>query len=313
MERVFLVTALLQCLITCRAEVVTLPFENYCEPFYSTRLKIFWAATNQLPATARVFKVVPAEFSPTAVSNLTVMGGSASSKRGLMLLYKPADARLPNVKVPDRSRAYELGTNLLARLAIPANELATKEGKIEASFYPGTRGFFDKATRKPVTEACEMGISFQRALDGIRCFGQEVRIRFGSQEAITDLRVNWHGLQTASTSAVASPEQIVSWIKEGRARALSVETTGSRWISVAGIKKLTIRKIELFYDAEPDRENRSVPREYLYPCASLDAEIEFSTKDRETLALCCPIINEALSKPLRENSEFNIVPATSRR
>lgn len=179
-----------------------------------------------------------------------------------------------------------------------------------AWYSPGTRGHMDKATRKMITESCTMGIEFHRVLDGIECFGQRVRIQHESQEAVTQLEVRWHGLQSANISAVAPPDQIVSWIKEGRARAQAVETTGSRWIKVADIKKVTIRNIQLCYDAEPDWETPNTPRDYLYPYALLTAEVEFSPNDHETLGLFCPIIKEALSRPVQESSEFNIFPST---
>ncbi|MSU56655.1 MAG: hypothetical protein EXS35_00470 [Pedosphaera sp.] len=290
---------------------MTLPFEqNYVEPFYSSKLQVVWAATNQLPATAKIYKVVPANFSSSAISNLTALGGSANLKRGAMNLYKPTDGRLPLEKVPDKARAYELGIGLLAKLEIPVGELMSEGGKPVAGYSPGTRGHMDKATRKMITEPCTMGVQFRRALDGIECFGQQVRIQFESQEAMTQLDVRWCGVQADKTCVVATPDQIISWIKEGRARAHPIETTGQRWIRVADIKKVTIRQVRLCYDAEPDTENPEKFPNYLYPYLGIEAEIEFSSTDRETLGISCPIIKEALSSANRKTSEFNILPKT---
>jgi hypothetical protein len=284
------------------AQAVTLPFEQEdAEPFYTPKFQVVWVATNKLPATAKIFKVVPASFSPTAISNLMAMGGSADAKLGWMNLYRPTDTHLPLEKVPDRARAYELGTNLLTKLEIQVGELMSEGGRPVAWYSPGTRGHMDKATRKTVTEPCTMGIQFQRVLDGVECFGQQVRIQFESQEAVTHLEVRWHGVQTHKICAVATPDQIVSWIKEGRARAHPVETTGSRWIKVADIKKVTIRQVRLCYDAEESPN-------YLYPYADIEVEVEFSPDDHETLGISCPVIKEALSRPARKTSEFNILP-----
>lgn len=309
MRRILLITAVVQCLSTLSAQAVTLPFEqNYVEPFYSSKFQVVWAATNQLPATAKIYKVVPANFSPSAISNLAALGGTANFKRGSMNLYKPTDARLPLERVPDKARAYEFGMSLLAKLEIPVGELMSESGKPVAGFSPGTRGHMDKATRKMITEPCTMGVQFRRALDGVECFGQQVRIQFESQEAITQLEVRWHGVQAEKTCAVATPDQIISWIKEGRARAHPIETTGQRWIRVADIKKVTIRQVRLCYDAEPDAEDPEKLPNYLYPYLGIEAEIEFSPTDRETLGISCPIIKEALSSPNRKTSEFNILP-----
>ena len=309
MRRILIITAIVQCLCALWAQAVTLPFEqNYVEPFYSTKFQVVWAATNQLPATAKIYKVVPANFSLSAISNLTALGGSANPKRGAMNLYKPTDGRLPLEKVPDKARAYELGIGLLAKLEIPVGELMSEGGNPVASYSPGTRGHMDKATRKMITEPCTMGVQFRRMLDGVECFGQQVRVQFESQEAVTQLEVKWHGVQPDKTCAVATPDQIISWIREGRARAHPIETTGQRWIKVADIKKVTIRQVRLNYDADPNWENPEKFPNYLYPYAGIEAEIEFSPDDRETLRISCPIIKEALSSPIRKTSEFNILP-----
>src|ERR1035437_7610547 len=113
MLRTLLITVVVQCLLILQVQALTLPFEKDAEPFYSPKFQVTWAATNSLPATVKIYSVVPASFSPTAISNLTAIGGSADLKQGLMNLYQPADMRLPLEKVPDKARAYELGTNLL--------------------------------------------------------------------------------------------------------------------------------------------------------------------------------------------------------
>jgi hypothetical protein len=305
MFRTFLITVAVQCLLVLRGQAVTLPFEKDAEPFYSSKFQVVWAATNSLPATVRVFKVVPASFSPTAISNLTVIGGSADLKQGSMNLYQPADTRLPLEKVPDKARAYELGMNLLARLEIPAAELMSQDGKTMALYSPGTRSHGDKATHKMITEPCTMGVEFRRALDDFECFGQQVRFQFESREKLTQLNGRWCGVQPMQSCPIASADQIVTWIKEGRARAQSVETTGQRWIKVADIKKVTIRDIEVCYDASEDLLPTS-----LYPYANLTVEVEFSKDDREMIGLFCPVIKEALSRAIRKSSEFNIFPST---
>lgn len=304
MRSILVITAVGQSLLALCAQVVTLPFEQeYVEPFYAPQAQFVWAATNHLPATARIFKVTPARFSPTGLSNLTTMGGTADPKRGLMNLYRKTDARQPLEKVPDQTRAYELGTNLLAKLEIPTSELMSEGGKLKAGYYPGTRGHMDKATRQMINEPCTMGIEFRRVLDGVECFGQRVRIQFESQEAMAQLEVRWHGIQPEKTGTVATTDQILTWIKEGRARAHPVETTGQRWIKVGEIKKATVRQARLCYDADAIQSR-------LYPYVALEIEIEFSPGDTESLGVSCPIIAEAVSPPIRESGEFNIYPST---
>ncbi len=288
---------------------MTYPFERYNEPFYAPKIPIVWAATNKLPPTVKILKVVPSDFSPIAISNLTAMGGSVSLKRGTMNLYKPINARSPLKNVPDKARAYELGTNILAKLEIPTRELEGHGEKLRAWYYPGTHGYMDKSTRKMITEPSTMGIEFRRTIDGIRCLWQEVHLRFESEEHLTSLEVKWHGLQPVKSFPVPTSEQLIAWVKEGRARAQPVETTGSRWIKVRDIKKLTVRGLEICYDADGMREDLEKFPDHLYPYAVLETEIDFGPDDRETLYLYCPVIENSLTRPIRKSSEFNIFPS----
>ena len=204
--RVSILIIIAQCWCNLLLPAVTLPFERDGEPFYLSKFEIVWVATNQLPRTVRIYKVVPASFSPSAIGYLRGIGGSVDPKRGALNFYKPTDASQPLENVPDKSRAYDLGTNVLQNLGVPPSELETEAGRPTAWFSPGTRGHFDKVTRKQVVEPCTMGITFRRTLDGLRCNGQEVHLRYEAQESLTQLEVRWHGLQATEDCAVASPE-----------------------------------------------------------------------------------------------------------
>lgn len=291
-------------------QAATLPFERDGEPFYSSKFEVVWAATNQLPKTVRIFRVVPSNFSRSAISYLESIGGFVAPKQGAMNFYKPGDAGMLLTNVPDKTRAYELGTNVLVVLGIPFLELENDNGRVRSWFSPGTRGRFDKMTRQHITEPRTMGVSFRRTVDGLQCNGQEVSLRYETGESLTQLEVRWHGLQPTKDCAVSSPDQIISWIKEGRARAHAVETTGSRWIKVADIRKVAIRDVIICYDATPDWRNDDRLPGHLYPYANIQSEIEFSSEDREIVWFSAPIIKEALSRPIRKDSEFNIYPSS---
>jgi len=123
MRRILIITVIVQCLFAPWVQAVTLPFERNSEPFYAPKIKVEWAATNQLPKHLRIFKVGHANFSSTAISNISLMGGSADVKRGSMYLYKTIDYRTPLKNVADEVRAYEIGTSILAKLEIPFSDL----------------------------------------------------------------------------------------------------------------------------------------------------------------------------------------------
>lgn len=291
------------------ASAVILPFENqYVEPLYTPKAEVVWAATNSLPSSIRIFKVIPANYSTVALSNLTLLGGKADAKRGWMSFYQVMDEPQKLEGVPDKARAFELGTNLLTRLEIPLTELEREGQRLKAGYRPGWRGRFDKTTRTHVNEPCVMGVGFRRVLDGLLCYGQHVDMQFESQETLTHLEVKWHGLSPTGSHDAASPEQIIAWIKEGRTRAHPIETTGSRWIKTADIKRVVIRNIQVVYDAGPNHGLFDSPPRYLYPYAGLLAEIEFSPGDVETLGLSCPITKAAMCGLSRKPAEFNILP-----
>src|SRR5438876_1002368 len=58
------------------------PLDVFCSPFDGKNCEIVWDATNSLPRSAEIFQVVPAKFSPNAVSNLLrIIGLTEKDKR----------------------------------------------------------------------------------------------------------------------------------------------------------------------------------------------------------------------------------------
>ena len=104
----------------------------------------------------------------------------------------------------------------------------------------------------------------------------------------------------------------MAWIKEGRARVLSLEgPMEARSVAPPGIKRLTIKGINLHYSAATllsgDGEEKAADR--LYPYAVLDTEAELGPGDIETFPLFCPVIAEGLSPVSHETRPFSIYPS----
>jgi hypothetical protein len=342
MKRFLLILAIVQNLAAMSSQAARASFEEKGYPFYSKKIEFVWAApTNQLAAMVRVFKPIPSKFSASVVSNLIVLSGFTDQERtfttyqgeklskdvvafrskderssltitpgGYAYLYNPdlSDFKKPLEKVPDQKRAYELGLNILKQLEIPTDQLITKEdGQIKAWFYPGTRGYFDKAKKEFVEEPDVMGVEFRRRVDSIYCIRQYVHIQFENREKITQLEVHWPELQPVKTWPIASPEQIISWIKEGRARVQSLEgPTEARWINVVDIKKVTIQEVTIYYDAGDDEASSR----FFFPYATLKAEAELSADDKEAIWLFAPIIKDGLSGVAKKSDGFSVYPST---
>jgi hypothetical protein len=59
-----------------------IPLDYPGQPFYSKNLRVEWKlTTNSLPATVRVFKIVPGNFSQMTISNLMKLGGFSQTNR----------------------------------------------------------------------------------------------------------------------------------------------------------------------------------------------------------------------------------------
>lgn len=247
------------------ALAATVPLEKIGEPFYCEKLQVEWrVATNGLPATVTIFKVVPASFSPAVISNMVRLGSFTSAERvrsfllamlfpkslayrssdesvslsimpshGLISFSTEGDFTTSSESVPSQTRAFELGTNILKQLELPAGQLQTGgDQQPRAWFYPGTRGHGDKQTHKLIVEPRSMGVEFRRNLDDIPCDDEHLHIQFESRERIASLELCWHGVKALKRCPVATKEQIMTWIKDGRARVGYSVMTGARWIKM---------------------------------------------------------------------------------
>ncbi len=310
------------------------------QPFYSKNLRVEWKlTTNCLPATVRVFKIVPGKFSQMTISNLMKLGGFSETNRvwtnyrgdklpAEILCFRnyndrdslaivPADGTV-NLEtptfhtglpegVPDEARGFDLATNMLKQLDIPTEQLIKTGGRLKAWFYPGETTIFPKGS-EPITRRSHMGVEFRRMLDGIPCMAEQVHIDFEDQEKITQIEIQWHGTEPSKPYPVASTQQMAAWIKEGRARVQSLEgPTDGRFLQPSEIKQITIVGITPYYTASSyfsDETDDNVPMSRMYPYVMLQADGEISPDDHETIWLFCPITAGALSSISITNTPY---------
>jgi len=317
--------------------------------FYSKTLEIEWKLpTNQLPSVVRTFKVIPFTFSPAIISNLVSWGGFTESNRiwfsddgkrspNSTLVFRKADNRqwltidpaagqahlynpilhwaVPE-GVPDKPRAYILATNLLQKMCISTNELILENAQPKAWFYEGETTSYPKGG-EPITRRSSMGVEFRRQLESIPCVMEFIHFEFETHEQITQLRIEWRGLKPSKPYRLASPEQITTWIKEGRARVQSLAgPMEARWMHTTDIKRIAIVGATLRYTTATrfiDSEEKQVGR--LYPYAVLQADAEIAPDDHETIWLFSPIITEGLNEPSQAETNdigFSVYPSNLR-
>jgi hypothetical protein len=306
------------------------------QPFYAENLQVEWeAATNSLPATVAVFKVVPTWFSPTVISNVMRLAWATSLDRirppagmeppprsvyfqsqdqktnlifvpfyGVIAVQAPDDLHAPFdfEKVPDEARAYELTTNILKELEIPIGEVPVREDQQpHITFAAGTFGTPWERHRDT------MRAEFGRQLDHIDCDLPAFWIEFGAHERVWRLELSWPRVQVEKRYPMATGDQIIAWIKEGRARVISLGGCSDSGVVEPGkIQRLAIKGINLRYYSYSPMDIERKPANRVYPYAVLDAEAEFAQGDTEDFPLYCPIVPEGLPPVSHETRLFGV-------
>lgn len=217
--------------------------------------------------------------------------------------------REPVEGLPDDGESVRLALMILPRLGIDLSDLAAKADGVGPCFSigPGSRGYFDRAKGKYVKEETLRRVSFTRQLDGLPIVGggrQGIDVTFGNHGRISELVMNWRSVEHVGSYPCAGREQMIGWIREGRARVQSMETTGARWVKASDIKRLTITAISPQYFAGGSEERL----DRMHPYAMLKAEAEIGTDDKETIWLFCPVTAEGLNRPSRKSDGFCVYP-----
>lgn len=172
--------------------------------------------------------------------------------------------------VPSDAEAEKLGLKLLDEIGIPQSELVkrSKSGDPLTFRTTTTRGPTYHTKTKITTGKNEIdarGVFFIRQIDGVSFAGIGVAggfyVRFVSHAKVQKLELVWRNLQRWKKYQVASPNQIIEWIKEDRAVMPAPN------VNTGEIKRLTITQISPLYMGELGGERQ----DFTYPFASLNA------------------------------------------
>jgi hypothetical protein len=194
--------------------------------------------------------------------------------------------------VPSEAEAYELALKLLDQLEIPRSELARKPNSSELLTFKevGRWGRMYKDDRKRVEKIKSRGIFFIRQIDGVTFAGIGVGagayVNFVSHAKVEQLEVVWRNLQPYKKYEVASPGQIIQWIKDGKAAMPAPN------VNPAEVKKLTITDISPQYMGALGETRQ----DFTYPFASLGTIAE-TGETNISVQLYCPILSEKEAKP----------------
>jgi len=210
---------------------------------------------------------------------------------------KAEDMTKPIRGLPSEAKVERLALKYLKQIGIPISEFATKSEKGVAllSFRDQkTRGYFDKANKKFVQEVDCRGISFVRRVAGVNFAGIGVAggfyVSFGNSGRIAKLELVWRKLEPYQRYEIASPEQTVAWIKEGK--ALMPYPLMNPDLNAGEISRLTIKDFSPLYKGALADE----PEEFTFPFAKLDCVARVG-KTNVNLQLYCPILSTNRIKP----------------
>jgi len=282
---------------------------------------VWVAPTNQMPKALCIYQTIPQKFSDKVISNLMALGSftmsnktahtsetrasdedgagfvDESEKRYLVISpplgwidyedRKADERREPVEDALDAATVQKLGLHLLDQLGIPRSQLATKPNSSEPLTFKETRtrGHLDKKQGERLAEVYSRGVFFVRQIDGVSFAGIGVAggfdVRFASHARVTKLELVWRNLQPYKKCQVAIPDQIIQWVKEGKAVMPAPK------VNPREVKKLTITEISPLYAGELGEK----PQDFTYPFASLDA-IADTGPTNIAIQLYCPILTK---------------------
>jgi len=280
---------------------------TFCSPFDGKNCEVTWGApTNELPASVKILKVVPAEFTPVVISNLLQAADlPAKSKRqpmsegvvrekdafrfgdksesqylefvpsqGSIILYRRAIYTNAHPKsVPADADARTRALALVRMMGISRSELATgPDGDVAFNFATGTRLVQDEASGQWLTNVVHRMVSVNRRIGGLPVSGPAgISMRFGEEGKLGYLTVVWRAVRPDKECVVPTPAEFIDRIKSGRALVRNHQATIYR--------KLAVKKVSLCY-WEYDNSRR---QDTIYPFAVL--ETEASRDDGQSLAV----------------------------
>ncbi|HTS17699.1 MAG TPA: hypothetical protein VMP11_09010 [Verrucomicrobiae bacterium] len=203
------------------------------------------------------------------------------------------DVHCPIEDVPSEAKAQELGLKLFAQFGFSRPEIVNKPNSSEPLAFkePRNRSHFDREQGKLVKDGVySRGVFFVREIDGVSFAGIGVAggfyVRFASHAKVAELELVWRNLQPYKRYQVASPAQILRWIREGKAVMPGPN------VEPGSVKKLTITDISPLYMGELGEK----PQEFTHPFANLGTLAD-TGQTNISVQLYCPILTDKEVSP----------------
>jgi len=195
--------------------------------------------------------------------------------------------------VPNDAKAEKLGLKFLKQFGIQRADLAQNaKGHLLTFGEKRTRGYFDRRRGKYIDdEIIARGIFFNRRIDGVNFAGVGIgsgcEIMFANHAKIANFKLVWRNLQPCEHRQVASVDEIMQWIQEGKA-----VMTHKNLVNPAVVKKLTIMDCSPLYMGAAGEE----AQDFVYPFAQIEAVADLGYTNAD-VQLYCPILSAKVAKP----------------
>jgi hypothetical protein len=201
--------------------------------------------------------------------------------------------------VPATNQLFQLTTNFLQKLGISLSEVARKEnGGYNIRLFNDIGGvYFDNG--RTITNITAREVSVNRAVDGMefKCDGGYGLVRFGEYGQVVKAQFYWRSVERDKLYAAATREQIIQWVREGKAiqKHMMTEQGGEAIIDWSTVKSLTIRKAAICYwgEAFAARElaHQPVLPSLVYPYVEISGTVD-TGRTNLYVEIVCPVIDE---------------------
>jgi hypothetical protein len=294
-------------------------------PFQRTDLDVRWnALSNAFPTSAWIYRLLPNQFSPSAISCLMALGPFTQkdmlrSNANEILFVKPGNAKNLSLSfhigaigyqtlhaygptnlakaVPQMAELPQLTTNFLKEIGISISDIEKKpDGSPNFHFSEPLTEYF--VSNRFITNIAFRTVSFRRSVDGASWTGAntggDCDVEFGEYGKPSMIWLSWRNLQRYKVYSTATPSLITNWIRHGKAvqNMISMDAEPINWRT---IKSLTVTEAKLSYYAGGPFE----PSDWLMPFVALWTTVDTGI-GKINVEIDCPIIDET-KPPLEGN------------
>ena len=286
---------------------------------FKPSVPIKWAATDKLPNSLTIYKVIAANFSQAVISNAMALGSlktvnllnpphetgtiefrdkreQGAANHVLRLSghadwieynYNHMDEKLGDVHgVPTIDEAQTLILKYFISLGGDTNEIMPKPWQHgDTTLTQLNRSM--QPTNKVVSARC---VYIHRHLGGVQVIGNYMWVDFGNDAKPQSLHMKWTSLQPHRTQKTASENQILEWLKAGKGVRPEVLQVGPP-ADITGAKSFTIKRASPVYG----NETESDPPGFLRPFVELVIETDTGT-NKADFVVDCPILADEVLK-----------------